>query len=88
MKLILETRAHTFEHNGRTYTWGGGFGALFKSRERVGAGTVRVFGNTLFHAQYVFSRGPFRKPEVCWVPISEERFEATHIREIKAEIFK
>ncbi len=56
----------TFSVQGRTYVWFGGFGAIFKSRERgVGVGDCRVISDWMFYAYCVYPRR-FSRSEVCW----------------------
>lgn len=47
----------TFEHNGITYDWHGGFGAIFKSYEnRVRRGDCRYICGRIFYAYLVYPR--------------------------------
>ena len=74
----------TFTNDGRVYEWVGGFGAIFKSRERGRyAGDVRMIAGELF---YVFDTYPkhFRKAEVLW---TQQYLTAEHIRELQAKVF-
>lgn len=83
--MRLESKQLTCEINGRKYEWFGCFGAVLKSRERgVRQGDVRMLGDQMFHACYVWPRR-FSKPEVCWIPCIE--FDMEWVREFKKKVF-
>jgi hypothetical protein len=80
-----EAAAPTFVHSGRRYTWSGGFGAIFTSRERgVAAGNVRMIAGELFYAYMVQpSLWPWAG-EIWW---TQPQLTMDHVRELKARLF-
>lgn len=75
----------TFHDDSRriTYTWFGGFGAIFKSFERkVQPGDTRVINGELFYVSMVWSG--MSGPEVCW---SQLDCTSESIRALKRRIF-
>jgi hypothetical protein len=72
----------TFEQDGRTYRWYGGFGAIFISYERgLTCGDVRMINNEIFYV-YTVNDGLwwFRKPKVCW---SQPQIDSDKLRILK-----
>lgn len=70
-----------------TYTWSGGCGAVFKSRENgVALGTVRLIAGELFYAYLVYNKKIF-KNEVCWSFVDKNKNAPACLREFKKAVF-
>lgn len=74
----------TFEEDGITYTWIGGFGALFSSQEKkLQEGTTRVIGKQLFYVYSTYSN------KVNWLPyLNGEQLTWEWIQKYKEKLIK
>lgn len=74
--------------DGVEYTWGGGFGAVLKSRERgMRSGDIRMILDIPMHVFTVYDAEWFwQKPEVSWT-IPTAYISAEWIREFKRVVF-
>lgn len=70
------------------YTWCGGCGAVFKSKENeVVKGTVRLIAGELFHAYSVYKGKLFSPDEICWCFVDEGKNSPTYLKEFKTKVF-
>lgn len=75
----------TFTVDGRVYSWVGGYGAIFTSKEHgCSMGETRVINHELFYVYMITTYGLFGKPTVGWTQID---VTIEHIREIRAKFF-
>lgn len=70
------------------YTWVGGCGAVFNSRENgVVKGTVRLIAGELFHANIVYNRKIYSRDEVCWCFVDEGKNSPVYLKGFKTKVF-
>lgn len=76
-----------FTHEGRVYTWVGGYGGFFSSFERgVAQGQTRVVAGELYYAYYISVFGKWWRREVLWLPLGD--VTAERILTAKARLFR
>jgi hypothetical protein len=85
--LRVDARNLRAEIGGVEYEWGGGFGAIIKSRERgVKVGDMRMIGGVPFYAYMLHREWQWSKPEVWW-SIPNPHLTSEWIRAFKDAVF-